>query len=217
MRGWTLLSTLALLLCLLFPSGSSPAGPAKPQETVETSPAPGFRVEEIEQKRTDRISWLRVQVAADTGVAETWTALQAVEEWGKFLRIFSDVAVLERWGAMTRYRFSVSPPWPIGNFDSLIWISVLPEQRLMLWRSNRDDLTRSHGRIEVREMPEGTGTRVSYEMHSPAQGAFPPWVVRIGLYLVLPGVAQDFLDRIHGQDDQEGSFPGSSGVQDVHR
>jgi hypothetical protein len=215
MHRLTHLPILTLFLTFLAPSGSTTAGPAKPEETVETSPRQDYRIEEIEQKRTDVISWLRVQVVADAGVKETWAVLQAVEEWDKFLRIFPRVAVLERSETMTRYRFSVSPPWPVGKFDSLIWMAALPEQRLMLWRSHRDDLTKGHGRIEVRETPEGT--RVSYEMHSPAKGAFPPWVVRIGLYLVLPGVAQDFLDRIRGQGDEETPFPRASGVQDIHR
>jgi len=44
------------------------------------------------------------------------------------------------------------------------------------------------------------GTRISYEMHSPVKKAFPPWVVRIGLYLVLPGIAKEFYERINEQD-----------------
>jgi hypothetical protein len=67
----------------------------------------------------------------------------------------------------------------------------------MLWRSDKDDLARSHGRIEVEEIHGGT--RVIYEMHSPAKRAFPPWVVRIGLYLVLPRIAHEFYDRIQEQ------------------
>jgi hypothetical protein len=65
----------------------------------------------------------------------------------------------------------------------------------MLWRSDKDDLERSHGRIEVKEITGGT--RVSYEMHSPASSAYPPWMVRIGLYLILPGIAEDFYNLIN--------------------
>jgi hypothetical protein len=95
---------------------------------------------------------------------------------------------------MTRYRMSVSPPWPVPDFDSVVWIAKLPELHLILWRADKDDLTRSHGKIILEEV-EG-GSRVTYEIHSPAKRAFPPWVVRIGLYLVLPRMTEDFYDRI---------------------
>jgi hypothetical protein len=84
------------------------------------------------------------------------------------------------------------------DFDSLIWMATLPEQRLIFWRADKDDLARSHGRIEVKEI--AGGTRVNYEIHSPVEKAFPPWVVRIGLGLVLPGIAKDFYKRINEQD-----------------
>jgi len=77
-------------------------------------------------------------------------------------------------------------------------MAKLPEQHLMLWRSDKDNLAGSHGRIEAEEIRGGT--RVSYEMHSPLKGAFPKWVVRIGLYIALPGIAQDFYDRIHQRE-----------------
>jgi len=169
------------------------------QETDEAGiPPKGFRVEQIEQKRTEATAWLRVQVVADTGTEATWAVLQNIEEWDQFLRIFSRITPLARTETMTRYRMAVSPPWPIRDFDSTIWMAKLPEQHLILWMSDKDDPASSHGRVEVKEI--AGGTRISYEMHSPVKQAFPPWVVRIGLYLVLPGVAKDFYERINEQD-----------------
>lgn len=176
-----------------------PASGHAEQETAEGGiPPKGFRIERIEQERTDAIAWLRIQVVADTGTEATWAALQNIEEWDQFLRIFSRITPVARTETMTRYRMAVSPPWPVRDFDSIIWMTTLPEQRLILWTSDKDDLESSHGRIEVKEI--AGGTRIIYEMHSPAKQAFPPWVVRIGLYLVLPGVAQDFYKMINEQD-----------------
>ena len=62
----------------------------------------------------------------------------------------------------------------------------VPERRLIYQKGC--------GKVAVEEIPGGS--RVIYEILSPAKKAFPPWVVRIGLYLVLPGVAQDFYERI---------------------
>ena len=186
-----------VVLSLLALSGWAASGRAEPETTKGGSPLKGFHVERIEQKRTEAIAWLHIQVVANAGTEETWAALQNIEEWAEFLRIFSQITPVARTETMTRYRMSVSPPWPLRDFDSLIWMATLPEQHLMLWRSDKDDLARSHGRIEVKKI--AGGTRVSYEFHSPVERAFPPWVVRIGLYLVLPGIAQDFYDRIKQQ------------------
>ncbi len=187
------LVTLSLLaLCWWPATGHSE------QEAAEGSiPPKGFHIERIEQERTEAIAWLRVQVVADTGTEATWAALQNIEAWDQFLRIFSRITPVARTETMTRYRMAVSPPWPVRDFDSIIWMATLPEQRLILWMSDKDDLASSHGRIEVKEIPGGT--RTIYEMHSPVKQAFPPWVVRIGLYLVLPGVAQDFYKMINEQ------------------
>jgi len=187
-----------LVLSLLALSGWPVSGHSE-QETAEGGiPRKGFGVEHIEQKRTEAISWIRVQVAADTGTEETWAVLQNIEAWNEFLRIFSRITPVARTETMTRYRMAASPPWPIRDFDSLIWMATLPEQRLILWRADKDDLARSHGRIEVKEITGGT--RVNYEIHSPTQSAFPPWIVQIGLRLVLPGIARDFYERISEQD-----------------
>jgi hypothetical protein len=187
-----------IILYLLALSGWPAIGHTE-QETSEGGiPPKGFRVELIEQERTEAIAWLRVQVVTDTGTEATWAALQNIEEWDQFLRIFSRITPVARTETMTRYRMAVSPPWPVSDFDSIIWMATLPEQRLILWRADKDDLASSHGRIEVKEI--AGGTRINYEMHSPVKQAFPPWVVRIGLYLVLPGVAQDFYKMINEQD-----------------
>ena len=187
-----------IVLSLIALSGW-PASGYPEQETAEGGiPPKGFHVERIEQKRTEVIAWLRIQVVANTDTEATWAALENIEEWDQFLRIFSRITPVARTETMTRYRMAVSPPWPVRDFDSLIWMAPLPEQRLMFWRADKDDLARSHGRIEVKEIPGGT--RISYEIHSPVKEAFPPWVVRIGLYLVLPGIAKDFYERINEQD-----------------
>ena len=189
-----------VVLSLLALSGWPAIGHSEQEKTAEGGiPPKGLpHRKRIEQERTEAIAWLRVQVVADTGTEATWAALQNIEEWDQFLRIFSRITPVARTETMTRYRMAVSPPWPVRDFDSVIWMATLPEQRLILWTSDKDDLASSHGRIEVKEI--AGGTRVSYEMHSPVKQAFPPWVVRIGLYLVLPGVAQDFYKMINEQD-----------------
>ena len=190
--------SLLIVVCLFVVSGSTGNGYAEQGKAVGAKPSEGFYVESIEQKRTETISWIRIQVVADTGPRETWAVLQNVQDWAEFLDIFSRVTPVESTDTMTRYWISVSAPWPVPDFDSLVWIATLPDLRVMLWRKDKDKLTRNHGKIAVTEIPGGS--RVIYEIHSPAKRAFPPWVVRIGLYMVLPGVARDFYDRIQQQD-----------------
>lgn len=190
------LGNLLFLLAVCFTglAGRPESAHGEPSKDPKGEPLVGFRVEGVEQKRTEVIAWLRVQVVADTQPAETWDVLQKMQEYPEFMNLFSRVTPVERTETMTRYRMSISPPWPIRNFDSVIWVAKLPEQRMMLWRSHKDDLEGSHGKVTVEEIPEGS--RVTYELLSPAKKAFPPWVVRIGLYLVLPGVAKEFYERI---------------------
>jgi hypothetical protein len=183
-----------LVLSLLALHGWTVRGHAKQEKTQRAGHGKDFHIEEIQQKRTEAIAWLRVAVVARTGLEETWDVLQDIEAWDRFLRLFPRVTAIERTETMTRYRMLVSPPWPLRDFESFIWMAKLPEGHLIFWRSNKDDLRGSHGRIEVEETPGGT--RVSYEIHSPVKTAFPKWVVRIGLHLVLPGMAQDFYERI---------------------
>ena len=190
-----LLFLAAPLIALVSPADN---GYGQSETAGKAKALKSFHIEGIEQVRTERISWLQVQVLADAGVAETWSVLQDMKAYPEFLRIFTGVTAVDRTEAMTRYRMSVSPPWPMRNFDSLVWVAKLPELRLILWRSDKDDLTSSHGKIALEEVKEGS--RVTYEIHSPAKKAFPPWVVRIGLYLVLPRMAQDFYDRIQQQN-----------------
>ena len=198
MRSYTKRFYPLIVLSLITLSGW-PASGHPEQETIEGDiPRKGFRIELIEQKRTEVISWIRVQVVADTGIEETWAVLRNIEAWDEFLRIFSRITPVARTETMTRYRMAVSPPWPVRDFDSLIWMATLPEQRLIFWRADKDDLARSHGRIEAKEIPGGT--RINYEILSPVKETFPPWVVRIGLYLILPGIAKDFYERINEQD-----------------
>lgn len=198
MRSYTRPIYLLLALSLLVLSGWKASGRSGQAPSERGSPPKGYRVDQIEQLRTEAISWLRVEVVADTEIEQTWAALQNIEEWDRHLRIFSRITPVARTETMTRYNMSVSPPWPIHDFESLIWLATLPDQRLMLWRADKDDLARSHGRIEVKEIDGGT--RVSYEIHSPAKSAYPPWIVRIGLHLILPGIAQDFYDLISARD-----------------
>jgi hypothetical protein len=190
--------SLLLSVFLLVVSGSTETGYAEQGKTGKAKRSDGFRIESIEQERTEATSWLRIQVVADTGPRETWAVLQNVEEWAEFLDIFSQVKPVERTDTMTRYWLSVSAPWPVPDFDSVVWIATLPDSRLMLWRKHKERLTSSHGKIAVEAIPGGS--RVIYEIHTPARTAFPPWVVRIGLYVVLPGLARDFYDRIQEQD-----------------
>ena len=187
-----------ILLSLIAFSGWPAKGSTDQESSEGDIPQKGFRIESIEQKRTEAISWIQIRVVADTGPEATWAVLGNIEAWDEFLRIFPQITPVARTETMTRYKMAVSPPWPVRDFDSLIWMATLPEQRLILWRSDKDDLARSHGRIEVKEIPGGT--RINYEYISPVKEAFPPWVVRIGLYLVLPGIAKDFYERINEQE-----------------
>jgi len=70
-----------IALSLIVLSGGTASGQAERETSGEGNPVKGFRVERIEQTRTEEISWLRVQVVADTDINDTWAVLQDVKTW----------------------------------------------------------------------------------------------------------------------------------------
>jgi hypothetical protein len=157
----------------------------------------GVRIEEIYNNRTETLAATRIQVFTDAPAGKTWAVLQDLEEWDRFMKLFSRIAPLETEGTETRYRLSVAPPWPIGDFDSVVWVEKLPEERQILWNVRRAELTVKHGIISVEEAYGGS--RIIYESYGTAESAFPDWVMKIGINLILPSILKDLYQEIREQ------------------
>jgi len=154
----------------------------------------GVRIEEVCKKKTESLATTRIQVFTDVPAARTWAVLHHPEEWHRFLKLFSRIAPLETEGTESRYLLSVSPPWPISNFESVIRVEKFPEERRILWKVERAEMTGSQGIISVKEADGGS--RIIYESYGPARSAFPDWVTKIGINLVLPSVLQDLYHEL---------------------
>jgi len=98
---------------------------------------------------------------------------------------------------MARYRFYVSPPWPMADFESVVSVKRAPGERLLIWRVEEGGLAGMFGRVLVKEATGGA--EVVYDSYDSAKKSFPAWVVKIGLYIVLPGVLEDLTERIREQ------------------
>jgi hypothetical protein len=154
----------------------------------------GVRIEEVRNERTETLVATRIRIFTDAPAGKTWAVLQDMEEWDRFIKLFSHIAPLETEGTETQYLLSVSPPWPIGDFDSVIRVEKLPEERQILWKVEKAKLTGNHGILSVKEADGGS--RIIYESYGPAKSAFPDWVMKIGINLVLPSVLKDFYREI---------------------
>jgi hypothetical protein len=154
----------------------------------------GVRIEEVRNERTETLVATRIRIFTDAPPGKTWAVLQDLEEWDRFIKVFSHIAPLETEGTETRYLLSVSPPWPISDFDSVIRVKKLPEEKQIRWRVEREKLIGNHGIISVKEADGGS--RIIYESCGPAKTAFPDWVMKIGVNLILPSLLKDFYREI---------------------
>ncbi len=202
----SIVAVLFIVLLHSIPSGRTLA--TEEGKTTEEKEHRGFRIETIERERGEKISRLRIRVSMDTGVEATWEILRNLEQWDRFLSLFSRVTPLGDRTPPTHYRLSVSPPWPIPDFESVIWVKKLPRQRTILWRVQKGRMRDSYGRISVKER-EG-GCLIDYESLGPAGHTAPKWMVKLGLYFVVPSLARDFHDRVL-EEEAERARPSGQG------
>jgi len=136
---------------------------------------------------------------------QTWMVLDDLERWPEFFHLFSEIRPIETAPGLRRYRFSVRPPWPMADFDSVVLVRSSPQERQILWNVEEGGMAGMFGRILVLEASLEQGSEVVYESFGSAGKRFPAWVVKIGLHIVLPGVLGQLSKRLQAQ------FPGPAG------
>jgi len=185
-----------LMLLWLVPRSEGAGGtvedPAAPP--IRAASAEAYEVLEIERSTTGNIRLLRIRALVRKPPQETWAVILDMESWPEFLTLFSRVWFLGTVDDMARYRFFVSPPWPVADFESVVRVKSLPEQRLLLWNVQEGGLVGMYGKIYIQEATGGS--EVVYESYGSAGKSFPAWMVKIGLYLVVPEVLKDICRRI---------------------
>jgi len=185
---------LVLLWLLSHPeiAGGTEQGTALPR--IQAAAAEAYEVLEIERGTTGNIRLLRIRTLVRHPPRETWAVLQDLESWPAFLDLFSRVMPLGTVDDLVRYRFFVSPPWPVADFESVVRFKSMAEQRLLDWNVEEGGLAGTSGKIYLREVMGGS--EIVYESYTSAGKSFPAWMVKIGLYLVVPGVLDDLCQRI---------------------
>lgn len=154
----------------------------------------GFKIEQIEMESSPTLGLMRVRAFTDTPAEATWAVLRDVQRWERALGLFSETELLESTPSRSRYRLHVSPPWPIRDFEAVVNVESPPGERLLLWTVEEGRIAGNFGKIRVQERPGGS--RVIYESYGPPKNAFPPWMLRIGLRLILPSQLEDLHEAI---------------------
>lgn len=127
---------------------------------------------------------------------ETWAVLDDLERWPEFFHLFTEIRPVEASEAFRRYRFSVRPPWPMADFESVVLVRSSSEERQILWNIEEGGMAGMFGRILVLGASPGQGSEIVYESFGSAGKRFPAWVVKIGLHIVLPGVLGQLSERL---------------------
>jgi uncharacterized membrane protein len=184
-----------LALPFIFLPAWEAEGKLKKGQSSDKRAHEGVRIEEVTNDRTETHTTMRIRVLTDAPAGKTWTVLQDLERWHRFTKFISRIAPLDTEGTETRYSLSVSPPWPISDFDAVLRVEKRPEERQILWKMGRAEETEKSGIISVQETDGGT--RVTSEIHG---AAIPNWVMKIGVNLILPSV----LDKVYREIREHG-------------
>lgn len=194
---------LATLFLALFPAlaGSPYPGGAEVHagsDIRKDVPRP-YRLLGIDRSTVGSLRLIRIRALMLKGPEQTWMVLDDVERWPEFFHLFSEIRPVETSGELRRYRFSVRPPWPMADFDSVVLVRSSPQERQILWNIEEGALAGMFGRILVLEASLEQGSEVVYESFGSAGKRFPAWVVKIGLHIVLPGVLRQLSERLQAQ------------------
>ena len=167
----------------------SPSGRARPERARH-----GIQIDSIDRDADQNSAWLRIQALSDTPVKESWEVMRDIERWDQVMDLISGVEVLGREQAETMYRLSISPPWPLSDYFSIVRVRESEEERTITYRVDQGFLFGTFGTISVGEDPAGSWMR--FENLGSPQRRFPDWMLKIGVHLVLPSVLKDLRERI---------------------
>lgn len=167
---------------------------ADPPAAKAARPIKGTRVVDVDRDATDEVAWIRVQVLSDTPSGATWNVIQNVEQWDRFMDLYAEVRVLRGEGPVTVYEFTVSPPWPIADAKTVVRILKKPADRTLDYWVEQGFMQGTYGKVSV-EKVDG-GCRILFENLGSPNQRFPDWMVKIGVYLVMPSVLEDIRKQV---------------------
>lgn len=201
-----LLAPFFIALFLVFAGLPALEGPeAEAGTKAWKAGARPYRILGIDRSTVGSLRVIRVRALLPNAPEEAWAVLDDLERWPEFFHLFSEIRPVETAEGFRRYRFSVRPPWPMADFESVVLVRSSPQERQMLWNIEEGGLAGMFGRIVVLEEALEQGSEILYESFGSAGKRFPAWVVKIGLHVVLPGVLGQLSDRLQAQ------FPGQKG------
>jgi len=155
----------------------------------------GIHIDNIDRDTDGTIAWIKIRVLTDTAIEETWEVIQGLEDWDKAMDLISKVEILGEENEETRYKLFVSPPWPLGDFDSSVRVRKTSQPHLFLYWVEKGFMQGTFGKMSAGEEPGG-GSWILFENYGSAAARFPDWMVKIGIHLVVPSVLKDIHERI---------------------
>jgi len=135
--------------------------------------------------------------------------MRDIPQWDRFLSLFSRVVVLAPEGPVERYRFYVTPPWPISGGETTVRVMNRPEDRTLDYRVEAGIMQGTYGRVSV-SGANGRGSRILFENLGPPSQRFPDWMVRAAIYLMVPSILKGLRGQILLQMQQAPEGQGGS-------
>lgn len=195
--GLALLSPLFLLLFLAFAGLPYPRWvEAEARTKAWRAGTRPYHVLGIDRSSVGSLRLTRIRTLMLNAPENAWAVLEDLERWPEFFRLFSEIRPVQTSEDFRRYRFFVRPPWPMADFESVVLVRSIPEEREILWNIEDGGLSGMFGRILVLDASPKQGSEIVYESFGAVGKSLPAWVVKIGLHIVLPGVLEELSERL---------------------
>jgi hypothetical protein len=186
---------LFLILPALFLPGQAGGSPEEdPLFVPEKKPLKGIRIDRVDRGSTETIAWIRIRVLLDTPFPETWSVLENIDEWDRFMDLYSKVVRLPSDEMMDRYELTVSPPWPINGASNIVRVMQKPKEHAFDYWVEGGFMQGTFGKISAGK--EYGGSWILFENCGSPGHRSPDWLVKMAVYLVVPSVLKDIRQHI---------------------
>ncbi len=193
----------------LIVSASPPAAMAAPDgetdSAVAKKPLKGIRIDHVDRDASESVAWIRIRVISDTSLPETWSVLENVEQWEEFMDLYSKVERVSMDGPLDRYVFFVSPPWPLPKAQTVVRLMKNQKDHVLDYWIEQGFMAGTYGTVSVGE--NNGGSRILFENLGPPNQRFPDWMVKMGVYLVVPAVLKEIRERVREIKEEAQDHP----------
>jgi len=192
-RGILCLEMASLLLLASLSHAQQPPPPSA-ATTATKNPGKGISIQQVDRDTDGKIAWIKIRMLSDTPVKETWVVVGDVDQWARCISLIPRIEPMKSRGADSMYRIYGSPPWPFPDVESVVRVRKSSASCHLSYWIEEGFMEGTYGNISVSR--EASGCWLIYDNYGPHKIRFPGWMVKIGVYIVLPSILKDLHAQI---------------------